>query len=101
MNMFNWLDDAQQNSGRVVSSRFWIYWVATVPLTLAVMGGWYIWYRTADAAWRREAKVEMEESEDHDVEEGEVVDVECMDSEKGSVRSNRRSASWSIRTGKR
>lgn len=74
MSMFNWMPDSDPNPGpgsggsRVVAGRFWIYWVVTIPLTVAVMLGWYFWYRAADSAWRREAKLEMETSQD--VEEG-------------------------------
>lgn len=72
--MFNWMPDSQSNSSsgsgdsRVVAGRFWVYWVVTIPLTVAVMAGWYFWYRAADSAWRREAKLEMETSTS--VEEG-------------------------------
>ena len=42
MTMFDW-----QTSGQVVSSRFWIYWAVSVPLTALLMGGLYFWYRFA------------------------------------------------------
>jgi hypothetical protein len=58
------------------------------------MAGWYIWYRTADAAWRKEAKVEMGEND-----EAEKEDENEDESEKGSVRSSQRSQS--IKSGKR
>ena len=40
MSMFNW-----QASGtdRVLSSRFWIYWAVTLPLTLLVFSVWFFW----------------------------------------------------------
>ena len=40
MSMFNW-----QASGtdRVLSSRFWIYWAVTLPLTLLVFSVWLFW----------------------------------------------------------
>lgn len=56
MSMFDWM--AGPNGGRLVSARLWIYWVITIPLTAAVMAGWFLWYRAADAAWRRETRLE-------------------------------------------
>ena len=40
MSMFNW-----QASGTdpVLSSRFWIYWAVTLPLTLLVFSVWLFW----------------------------------------------------------
>ncbi|KAJ9614554.1 hypothetical protein H2200_002691 [Cladophialophora chaetospira] len=98
MDMFNWMASAAENEGRVVSTRFWIYWAVTVPLTTTVMMGWYVWYRTADAAWRKEAKIEMEkEAADNDAEDEKNEDVEggC---EKSSIRSSRRFQS--VKSGK-
>ncbi|KAF2728631.1 hypothetical protein EJ04DRAFT_556623 [Polyplosphaeria fusca] len=43
MSMFNW---QASKAEPVVSSRFWIYWAVTLPLTIAVFLGWYIWLRT-------------------------------------------------------
>ena len=39
MPMFHW----NVTPGDTVSGLFWVYWVVTVPLTLAVVGGWLLW----------------------------------------------------------
>ncbi|KAB8360875.1 hypothetical protein FH972_024609 [Carpinus fangiana] len=52
MTMFDWHLDASSagtSSASYVSNRFWIYWVIVVPLTIATLLGWYIWYRFAKA----------------------------------------------------
>ncbi len=99
MSMFDWMpNSSSNNNGRIVSTRFWIYWVVTVPLTLGVMVGWYIWYKTADAAWRKVAKVEMEAEEEDEEEDEEEKDLEGG-SKDGSIRSSKRSPS--VRSGKR
>ena len=38
MSMFDW-----QAGGRVVITKFWIYWAITIPLTLVTMALWYAW----------------------------------------------------------
>ncbi|KAI0414723.1 hypothetical protein F5X98DRAFT_348416 [Xylaria grammica] len=40
MDMFNWFAGADMP---VVSGRFWIYWVITIPLTLVTVGIWLAW----------------------------------------------------------
>lgn len=63
--MFNWMHgNAPDDDGRVVSMRFWIYWVTTIPLTTGVMVGWYFWYRAADAEWRKTTQVEAHAAEE-------------------------------------
>ncbi|OAP63539.1 hypothetical protein AYL99_02766 [Fonsecaea erecta] len=55
MSMFNWLPSEGGGGGPPrVSANFYIYWCITVPLTLLVMAGWYLWYRRADRAWQKE-----------------------------------------------
>ena len=39
MSMFDW----QANAESVLTSRFWIYWAVTIPLTLATICAWYLW----------------------------------------------------------
>jgi protein-S-isoprenylcysteine O-methyltransferase Ste14 len=50
-----------QNSGPAVSPNFWIYWVVTIPVTVAIVIFWYVWEK------RREA---MYDKEDADLEKG-------------------------------
>ena len=50
MSMFNWQysegrTDGQSPGGAVVSTRFWLYWAIAVPLTLATLMGWGVWWR--------------------------------------------------------
>lgn len=42
MSMFNWQASANDP---VLSSRFWVYWAVTVPLTLLVLAVWLFWLR--------------------------------------------------------
>jgi hypothetical protein len=55
MSMFDWLpsDDDGGETPRV-STKFYVYWCITVPLTVLVMVGWLVWYRRADRAWQKE-----------------------------------------------
>lgn len=50
-----------QNTGPVISPRFWIYWVITIPLTAGIVAFWYVYEK------RREA---MYDKEDADLEKG-------------------------------
>jgi cytochrome c-type biogenesis protein CcmH/NrfF len=50
-----------QTSGPAVSPNFWIYWVVTIPVTVAIVIFWYVWEK------RREA---MYDKEDADLEKG-------------------------------
>ena len=43
MGMFNW---QAPKGAAVLSSRFWIYWAITGPLTLLVFAIWFFWLRT-------------------------------------------------------
>ena len=62
--MITWLPSPSGNttgvpqssdSGITVSKYYWIYWVLTVPITLLVMFGWYLWYRHANKRWLKQA----------------------------------------------
>ncbi len=43
-----------QNEGPEVSSQFWIYWAVTVPVTIVIVGIWYIWEKRRDARYDKE-----------------------------------------------
>lgn len=58
MGMFQWQDDSSGLGRSTVSAQFWLYWVVTVPLTLAVMTGWYCWYKYADRKRKKETGIE-------------------------------------------
>lgn len=57
MTFFNF----QNDGGTLVSSKFWIYWAFTLPITVVITAIWYMWEK------RREAKYDRE---DHDLERG-------------------------------
>lgn len=57
MTFFNF----QASDGPVVSSQFWIYWVVTIPVTVVIVGVWYLWEK------KREARYNIE---DLDLEKG-------------------------------
>jgi hypothetical protein len=52
MSMFDWqyngpgstADGDSNTEGSVVSSRFWIYWAVSAPLTLLTLLGWALWW---------------------------------------------------------
>jgi len=43
-----------QNEGSEVSSQFWIYWAVTVPVTIMIVGIWYVWEKRRDAKYDKE-----------------------------------------------
>lgn len=45
--VFDWQASSEDGSSdhSVVSSRFWIYWVVSVPLTAATLLGWRLWWK--------------------------------------------------------
>ncbi|KAH7109098.1 hypothetical protein B0J11DRAFT_620492 [Dendryphion nanum] len=46
MSMFDWQYSGDGGeSGAVVSSKFWVYWVIAIPLTLITLFGWGFWWR--------------------------------------------------------
>jgi len=49
------------NLNPTVSTKFWIYWVITVPVTMVIVGIWYVWERKRD---------ERYDAEDRDLEAG-------------------------------
>jgi membrane protein implicated in regulation of membrane protease activity len=56
MTFFNFQDNATY-----VSGQFWIYWAVTIPVTVVIVGIWYVWEK------RREKKYDKE---DTDLEKG-------------------------------
>jgi hypothetical protein len=37
--------DFKTSVGEDISSKFWIYWAITIPLTLIVLAAWIYWYQ--------------------------------------------------------
>ena len=67
MSMFDWLPPSNGAGGGglpEVSAKFYVYWCITVPLTVLVMAGWFVWYRRADQAWQRETGYHLNGSND-------------------------------------
>ncbi|KAI9740653.1 MAG: hypothetical protein M1818_004617 [Claussenomyces sp. TS43310] len=54
MTFFNFQDP--NPDGTWVSPQFWIYWAVALPLTVLIVGWWYVWER------RREKRYEQEDS---------------------------------------
>ncbi|KAK1961815.1 hypothetical protein LY78DRAFT_661793 [Colletotrichum sublineola] len=50
MSMFDWQGfssaAAAGDTGRTVVPEFWIYWAVSVPLTLAIVVGWRVWWHS-------------------------------------------------------
>jgi hypothetical protein len=43
--MFSWQGSSDDSgSKKVVSKLFWVYWAFTVPLTVVVALGWWLWW---------------------------------------------------------
>lgn len=78
-----------QNSGPVLSPKFWVYWVITIPLTIGIVAFWYVYEK------RREARFDKE---DADLEKG------SEDMEKDIMATMRRrtmskASTWNAKKG--
>lgn len=72
MSMFEWQaspSDAPSNSSSSssspspsvsISDKFWIYWATTIPLTVAVVVGWRLWWVHEDRAYSAQLAGEVE-----------------------------------------
>ncbi|KAH0558359.1 hypothetical protein GP486_004982 [Trichoglossum hirsutum] len=87
-NMF----DFRSADGPVVSSKFWVYWAVTLPLTVGVLLVWIVWYYWSSAKQKKQDRdleesmgaLEWRQSKKEDEEEEEKE--EEGQSESGSVR---------------
>ncbi|PKS06447.1 hypothetical protein jhhlp_007195 [Lomentospora prolificans] len=75
MSMFDWMpendDDNTSNTStpalapgdddRILSQRFYIYWLVAVPLTLFILAAWRGWWVTEDRFFRRHLSKELSE----------------------------------------
>jgi len=57
MNLF---DFREENGTFHISPQFWVYIVATVPLTLVTVGAWYYYKRSHDL--KRKKRYDVEQS---------------------------------------
>jgi hypothetical protein len=59
MSMFDWQADAKPPSSEstggteVVSRRFWIYWLISLPLTIVVLLTWRTWWHREKTRYRQ------------------------------------------------
>ncbi|KAG9246385.1 hypothetical protein BJ878DRAFT_497217 [Calycina marina] len=51
MTFFNFQSD---NGGQELSPKFWIYWAVTIPLTVCIVGMWWIWERNRERKYGKE-----------------------------------------------
>ena len=50
MTFFNF----QNGEGPSVSEQFWIYWAVTIPVTVIIVGVWYVWEKRTEARYNKE-----------------------------------------------
>ena len=70
MSMFEWQGSsssittssvsASSSPSYVISANFWIYWAITIPLTIAVIIGWRLWWVHEDRAYTAQLAGEMD-----------------------------------------
>ena len=68
MTMFDWYpetDDASSSPQETsVSSKFWLFWAISIPLTVLTMSGWFLWFKYADSKWNKELSKASDNEED-------------------------------------
>ncbi|KAI3323571.1 hypothetical protein HD806DRAFT_497218 [Xylariaceae sp. AK1471] len=63
MSMFDWqASTGSPGESVVLVPDFWIYWVISVPLTLAILAGWRVWWRFEKRALQSEYSVDRKSS---------------------------------------
>lgn len=45
MSMFDWQYESNSGGTTLLSNRFWIYWVVSIPLTMITLVGWAVWWK--------------------------------------------------------
>ena len=68
MSMFEWnassspsSPSSSSSSSPILSSKFWIYWAITIPLTIAVIAFWRVWWVQQDKAYQAQLAGEMDD----------------------------------------
>lgn len=77
MSMFDWLAPSngeegpakasaaaagkEEESEKILSRQFWIYWIVSIPLTLFILFVWRAWWVTQDRYFRRHLSQELSE----------------------------------------
>lgn len=62
MSMFDWQYQSESGDGSILSDRFWIYWVVSIPLTMMTLVGWAIWWKVEMARYQKAFAEAMNES---------------------------------------
>lgn len=60
MPLFEW--DPTGGARPLTSPYIWMYWAATVPLTVTLLAGWFVWSKLQEKA----STVELELAKKHD-----------------------------------
>jgi hypothetical protein len=64
MSMFSWSQaSSNTEASSIVSSRFWIYWVVTIPLTIFVIVCWRVWWLWQERAYQKAVDAAVQEGE--------------------------------------
>ena len=68
MSMFDWqaspsesLSPSSSPSTDTLSNKFWIYWATSIPLTIAVIIGWRLWWVHEDSAYAAQLADEVDD----------------------------------------
>jgi hypothetical protein len=65
MTMFNWQasgtssGDEQVGTGEVLSSSFWVFWAAALPLTFAILIAYRIWWSNQKKFYQKKFGVDL------------------------------------------
>jgi len=63
----------------IISPWFWVYWNITIPVTLIVLGVWWIWDNITNIRMKKNQLIkEMEEKEEKNVREARMQPLEAV-----------------------
>ena len=70
MSMLDWMPQNSSDGSNVLESTkdnvpevshwFWLYWVIAIPLTLAILLVWMLWYQWSNDRYKKKRQREME-----------------------------------------
>lgn len=46
--------NSSNSTQSVVSPKFWIYWAVTIPVTIVIVGVWFVWERNRERKYQEE-----------------------------------------------
>lgn len=64
MSMFSWSQSSSSDGTSVVSNKFWIYWAVTIPLTLATIIIWRLWWLWQERSYQKEVEEAVGDGKD-------------------------------------